>query len=227
MFGKTFRILSLAVALGIGAPLLAHAGMYARHADSITPSMVASEPASTPAPAATLTAEEAADLVFMREEEKLARDLYITFDEKWGGTTFAQIATSEQRHMNAILRKLVKYRLPDPAAGNAIGEFTADELQALYDELRDEGLASELAALQVGGFVEEIDIVDNMDAAAAATQEDLVRVYEALTCVSRNHLRAFAGRIVALTGQPYAAQFLPQAEVDAILAQPYEQCGWR
>jgi len=227
MFGKTFHILSLAVALGIGTPLLAHAGMYSRHADSITPSVVTSHPMSKSASTATLTAEEAADLVFMREEEKLARDLYITFDEQWGGTTFAQIATSEQRHMNAILRKLVKYQLPDPAAGNEIGEFTADELQALYDELRDEGLVSELAALKVGGFVEEIDIVDNMEAAATATLPDLDRVYDALTCGSRNHLRAFAGRIVALTGQPYDAQFLPQDEVDAILAEPYEQCGRR
>ena len=129
--------------------------------------------------------------------------------------------------MNAILRKLVKYQLPDPAAGNEIGEFTADELQTLYDELRDEGLVSELAALKVGGFVEEIDIVDNMQAATTSTLEDLDRVYDALTCGSRNHLRAFAGRIVALTGQPYDAQFLPQDEVDAILAEPYEQCGRR
>jgi hypothetical protein len=225
MFGKIFRILSLAVALGIGAPLLAQAGMYGRHAGSITPSIMGGH--SLSAADATLTVDEATVLVFMREEEKLARDLYLNFDEQFGGTTFAQIASSEQRHMDAILRKLTRYQLPDPAAGNAIGEFSDDELQALYDDLLDEGTASELAALTVGGFVEEFDIVDNMEAGAAATQEDLQRVYEALTCGSRNHLRAFAGRIVALTGQPYVAQYLTQAEVDAILQQAYEQCGWR
>jgi hypothetical protein len=227
MFGKTLRILSLALALGIATPLLAHAGMYARHADSITPATATTPPLPMQASGATLTEAEASDLVFMREEEKLARDLYITFDELWGGTTFALIATSEQRHLNAILRKLVKYDLPDPAAGKGIGEFTSDEVQALYDELLEDGLVSELAALKVGGYVEEIDIVDNLEAAAAATREDLDRVYEALTCGSRNHLRAFAGRIVALTGQSYAAQYLPQAEVDAILAQPFEHCGRR
>lgn len=225
MFGKTFRILSLAIALGIGTPLLADAGMYARHADSITPSMLTEHPLYVAG--AALTDGEAADLVFMREEEKLARDLYLNFEETWGGTTFALIAGSEQRHMDAILRKLAKYQLPDPAAGNPIGEFTNDDVQALYDQLLGDGLASELAALKVGGFVEELDILDNMEAAAAATKEDLVRVYEALTCGSRNHLRAFAGRIVALTGLPYEAQYLPQADVDAILQQPYEQCGWR
>lgn len=225
MFGKTFRILSLAVALGIGMPLLAHAGMAARHGESMAPTTTHAQPRA--AAGATLTLDEVADLVLMREEEKLARDLYLTFDEKWGGTTFASIASSEQRHMDAILRKLVKYQLPDPAAGNAIGEFTDDGLQTLYEKLLGDGLASELAALKVGGFVEEFDIVDNTEAAATATLEDLDRVYEALTCGSRNHLRAFAGRIVTLTGQPYVAQFLTQAEVDAILQQPYERCGLR
>jgi hypothetical protein len=140
MFGKIFRILSLAVALGIGAPLLAQAGMYGRHAGSITPSMMGGH--SLSAADATLTVDEATVLVFMREEEKLARDLYLSFDEQFGGTTFAQIASSEQRHMDAILRKLTRYQLPDPAAGNAIGEFSDDELQALYDDLLEEGTAS-------------------------------------------------------------------------------------
>lgn len=225
MFGKTFRILSLAVALGIGTPMLAHAGMSARHADAITPSMVSALPLHVAG--AAVSADEVADLVFMREEEKLARDLYLSFEEAWGETTFAQIASSEQRHMDTILRKLVKYQLPDPAAGNAIGEFTDDTIQTLYDQLLADGLANALAALKVGGFVEELDILDNMEAAAAATQADLVRVYEALTCGSRNHLRAFAGRIVSLTRLPYEAQYLPQATVDAILQQPYEKCGSR
>jgi len=224
MLGKTVRILGLAIALGIGTPMLAGAGMYGPHAGS-GPSMGGAH--SMAVASATLTDEEVADLLFMREEEKLARDLYLNFDEQWGGTTFASIASSEQRHMNAILRKLVKYQLPDPAAGNAIGEFTDGELQTLHDDLLDEGMESELAALMVGGYVEELDIVDNTEAGEAATQQDLKRVYEALTCGSRNHLRAFAGRIFTLTGVPYVAQYLTQQEVNAILLQPYEQCGWR
>ncbi len=87
MFGKTLRILSLALALGIATPLLAHAGMYARHADSITPATATTPPLPMQAWGATLTEAEASDLVFMREEEKLARDLYITFDELWGAAS--------------------------------------------------------------------------------------------------------------------------------------------
>jgi hypothetical protein len=224
MFGKAFRILTIAAALGIGTALPAQAGMYARHAESITPSINVAQPPA--AASVSLSAEEVADLTFMREEEKLARDLYLAFDEQWGGTTFGLIAGAEQRHMNAILRLLVKYQLPDPAAGNLIGEFSDMDIQAMHDEFLADGLASELAALNVGGLVEEIDIADNIEAASGATQENLVRVYEALTCGSRNHLRAFAGRIVALTGVPYVAQFLPQADVDAIVQQPFERCGW-
>jgi hypothetical protein len=225
MFGKTFRILSLAVVLGIGTPLLAHAGMNGRQANSATPFMAMGHPLAVAS--ATLTKDEASDLVFMREEEKLARDLYLTFDEKWGDATFSQIASSEQRHMDAILRKLIKYHLADPAAGIPIGTFNNKEVQVLYDELLQNGSQSLLAALKVGGFVEELDIEDNMQAAERATLGDLDRVYEALTCGSRNHLRTFASRISGLTGLRYVAQYLPQAQVDTILQLPYEQCGWR
>ncbi len=35
--------------------------------------------------------------------------------------------------MNALLKLLKKYDLPDPAANTAIGEFTNPALQTLYD----------------------------------------------------------------------------------------------
>ena len=63
----------------------------------------------------TLSADEQADLLFMREEEKLARDTYLTFYEQYETlTVFSNIASSEQMHMNAILKLLKKYKLPDP-----------------------------------------------------------------------------------------------------------------
>ena len=80
-------------------------------------------------------------MLFMREEEKLARDVYLTLYDAWGLTPFASIAVSEQSHMNAMLL-LLKYRLPDPAAGKPIGEFTDPDLQALYDTLIARGLGS-------------------------------------------------------------------------------------
>ena len=56
-------------------------------------------------------------MLFMREEEKLARDVYLTLYDAWRLAPFANISVSEQKHMNAMLLLLRKYGLPDPAAG--------------------------------------------------------------------------------------------------------------
>ena len=172
-----------------------------------------------------LSAEEEADLLFMREEEKLARDTYLTLYEVWGFTVFSNIASSEQSHMDAILRLLKKYKLPDPAAGNEIGEFTDEELQDLYDFLIAAGKESPLAALKVGGLIEETDMEDIKAAIERSGKADIDAVYESLLCGSRNHLRSFARNIEALTQDPYMAQLLEQEEVDEILESPMEKCG--
>lgn len=172
-----------------------------------------------------LTAEESEDLLFMREEEKLARDTYLRLYERWSLTTLANIAVSEQRHMDSMLDLLEKYGLPDPAARNPVGVFTNPTLQSLYDDLVAQGTEAPVNALLVGGVIEETDMRDIMAAMAAATRKDIDKVYENLLCGSRNHLRAFAGSIEALTGQAYIAQILSQAEVDAIVDAPDELCG--
>jgi len=166
----------------------------------------------------TLTPREQADLLFMREEEKLARDVYLTLHDLWGHQTFANIALSEQRHMDAVLNLLLKYGLDDPAAGTMIGEFTNRDLQSLYDELIAKGRLSAFDALQVGGIIEETDVQDLVDAIATARLPDIDRVYGNLLNGSYNHLRAFATSIEAMTGVPYEAQVIAQADVDAILA---------
>lgn len=165
----------------------------------------------------TLTADEKADLIFMREEEKLARDVYLTLHDIWGTTVFANIATSEQQHMDAILGLLITYKLPDPTVGKMVGEFVNAELQALYNTLIERGKRSALDALLVGGIIEETDIVDLNAAIATARPSNIDKVYTNLLNGSYNHLRAFASNIEALTGQPYQAQVVSQEIVDSIL----------
>ena len=63
-----------------------------------------------------LSEEEKTDLTFMREEEKLARDTYLTLYEVWDLAIFSNIASSEQTHKEALPTLLKKYNLPDPAA---------------------------------------------------------------------------------------------------------------
>lgn len=186
---------------------------------------VPAEAAGRPQPVSTLSSLEKQDLTFMREEEKLARDVYLALYEQWGLTPFANISSSEQRHMDALLQLLRKYRLPDPAAGLVSGEFANKDLQALYDTLIARGLRSDVEALQVSGVIEETDILDLQDAMARADNTDIDTVYGRLQCGSRNHLRAFARVLKAITGQDYSAQVMAQTDVDAILAAPHEQCG--
>lgn len=50
------------------------------------------------------------DLLYMREEEKLARDVYITLYEKWGIPVFNNISNRESDHNDLIqaYEKLMK-----------------------------------------------------------------------------------------------------------------------
>ncbi|MCF7982813.1 MAG: DUF2202 domain-containing protein [Thiohalocapsa sp.] len=172
----------------------------------------------------TLDDAEAAALLFMREEEKLARDVYTMMDDAWNAALFVNIATSEQRHMDSVKRLLDRYALPDPALEDAVGYFSDASLQALYDELLSRGEGSYLDALQVGGLIEEVDIEDLADAIAATDNTDLRTLYDNLMRGSRNHLRAFAAEIERM-GVPYEAQHLEQADVDAIIDSPMERGG--
>lgn len=91
-----------------------------------------------------LTAETAyaESLIFMREEEKLARDVYLSLYAEWGQPIFQNISSSEQQHMDAVLVLLNNYGIEDPVTSLAVGEFTNEMLAALYDDLMAHGTAS-------------------------------------------------------------------------------------
>ncbi len=170
-----------------------------------------------PAPVPTLTDDEAADLLFMREEEKLARDVYITLYAEWGVRVFDNISQSEQTHMDKILDLLVKYGRSDPALG--FGEFADEELQWLYDDLIATGMVSRVEALYVGALIEEVDMEDIVHAMERTDKADILTVYGNLLAGSENHLNAFVRNIEAITGETYVAQWITQEEVDAILGR--------
>ena len=166
----------------------------------------------------SLSQIEADTLNFMREEEKLARDVYLVMFTYWSSKTFTNIAESEQTHMDAIKKLLDKYGLPDPADPQ-IGVFNDTELQQLYDDLVVQGANSKLDALMVGALIEEVDIEDLQTAIDQTDKQDLDRVYGNLMSGSENHLRAFVSQIELLSGEDYEAQYLPHEVVDAILAE--------
>ncbi len=140
--------------------------------------------------ASALTADEASAILFMKQEEKLARDVYTALHAQWGAVVFKNIAASEQQHMNAVDGLIVRYRLKDNTPANA-GEFTYPELQELYDTLVADGGISLKDALEAGVTIEEADIGD-LRAAIAATRERPIRnVFGNLLKGSLNHLAAF------------------------------------
>ncbi|MCV7317471.1 DUF2202 domain-containing protein [Mycolicibacillus parakoreensis] len=134
---------------------------------------------------------ERADLVLMREEERLARDLYRRFHQAWGVPVFDNIAASEQRHHDAIGRLLDRYGVPDPSAGQPAGVYAEADLQNAYDRWLARGLSSVEEAYAVGVELETGDIADLTAAAEDSEKADIHRVYENLRAASENHLRAF------------------------------------
>lgn len=172
-------------------------------------------------PIEVISNEETASLIFMREEEKLARDVYITMINKWGSKIFTNISTSEQTHMDAILMLLNKYKIPDPVGTNGVGVFNNSTLQTLYNQLVADGNTSVLNALKVGATIEDLDIFDLTNALTTIDNQDIRLVYSMLTKGSRNHLRSFYGNILKVGGT-YTPQYISQAEFDAIINSDME-----
>ena len=169
-----------------------------------------------------LTAEEEAGLIFMREEEKLAHDVYIKLYETWGRQVFNNIAASEQTHTEAVLLLLERYNLQDPVGDNGVGVFENADLQLLYDQLVARGNQSMEEAFRVGAAIEEIDILDLQDQLTnVVDNQDITLIYESLQKGSRNHLRAFV-RNMDNIGITYAPEYLSQAEYDVIIAGDME-----
>lgn len=137
-----------------------------------------------------LSDAEVASLKWLREEEKLARDVYLELNAYWPAKIFLSIADSEQSHFDAIGRKLVLYGIADPALPG-IGVFSDPELQALHDELLAIGMPSSTAALGVGVTIEETDIEDLEAAIDGTDSRPLTQTYEHLMSGSERHLQSF------------------------------------
>tara|TARA_Y100000310_G_scaffold298681_1_gene332841 strand:- start:20665 stop:21303 length:639 start_codon:yes stop_codon:yes gene_type:complete len=168
-------------------------------------------------PAEELSELEGNALIFMREEEKLARDVYDQLYAKWGVKIFDKISSSEQSHMDAVLRLLDKYELEDPVASDIPGSFVNEDLSNLYSTLTQLGENSLTEALQVGAAIEEIDILDlQRELEQTVDNRDIQLVFENLMKGSKNHLRSFVKNLDNL-GVAYVPQFLSEEDYQAIM----------
>ncbi len=176
------------------------------------------------APATSLTKEEREGLLFMREEEKLALDVYVVLAKRWGSRPFGNIAQAEQTHMSAVKGLLDQYGLPDPSANLKPGKFNNKELQKMHDDLVRTGSLSRTEALKVGATIEDMDLFDLARWAKLTDKPDILAFYERLAAGSRNHLRAFT-RNLRNAGITYKPRFINQDSYDKIVGSGPERGG--
>ena len=208
---KTGRAFLLAAALAGSGPILA-----ACAGDSTD---AATEPATADlvlaATSQTVDQADIDNLLFMRQEEKLAADVYNVLYDQWGLRPFANIEQAELTHQAEVSAVLASLGIEDPIDALAPGEFIDPALQDLYDDLVERGMISAQEALMVGALIEEVDIADLRQRASEVPEIDAL--YARLEAGSNNHLRAFVRSLEGF-GVEYDAQVLETADVAAIVA---------
>ncbi len=184
------------------------------------------EDASAPADGGSAGCEGALarDLCFLREEEKLARDVYTVLFAETGIAVFDSISRSEQNHTDAVAALLAARSIPDPVTDDSVGVFLDPVIAGLYEALTAEGRMGDVAALRVGATIEDLDLRDIREMSARTTEPAALDLYATLSCGSRNHMRSFASQLEA-RGESYTAAYISAAELSAILASPREMCG--
>ncbi len=170
----------------------------------------------------TLSAAEEAEVLYLREEEKLARDVYLTLAERWQLPIFSNIARAEQKHMELVFRLIEIYGLIDPVTDDTVGVFSNPDFTFLYDGFIVDGDESLIAALIVGATIEDMDLADLYELMEFTDNRHILLVAHNLAKGSRNHLRAFI-RALEAQGETYTPQYLDQETFDAILAADMER----
>jgi len=171
-----------------------------------------------------LSTEEQMDLSFLREEEKLARDVYLYNYQLYGATIFSNIASSEQTHMDKVLELLELAALEDSMTSNEIGSFENEDLALLYTQLTQQSATSLEEALKVGALIEDLDIADIETMIEHTTNSALLSVYSNLVCGSKNHIRAYSRNIEA-AGESYTPQYISAEYYTLILSETSGGCG--
>ena len=170
----------------------------------------------------TISQKDADTLLFILEEEKLARDTYEFLDKTWGLNQFANIKKSEQTHIDAIENLLKQNEISYTILPE--GVFSNDELQAHYNTFKVDGVKSVIDALKIGATIEDLDIKDLEDFVLETENAQIINVYQSLQCGSRNHLRSFMNGLDK-NGGTYTPQFITQDEFNSIVNSSNEQCN--
>lgn len=168
----------------------------------------------------SISQTEIDSIIWMREEEKLAKDVYTTLGQVWGLNIFTNISTAEQSHTDSVKTLIDRYELIDPIKEETIGVFQNETFSKLYQDLVKQGSISLVEALKVGALIEELDIKDLQE--RTTTTADIDLVFQNLERGSRNHLRAFT-RQLSQQGETYVPIYISQSEFDEITSSEIER----
>ncbi|MEN8186038.1 MAG: DUF2202 domain-containing protein [Bacteroidota bacterium] len=171
----------------------------------------------------SLSNQEIEDLQFLKEEEKLARDVYLFSYDLYGQNIFKNIANSEQMHMNSVSLIIGKYNIEDMSFEER-GKFSNEVLQQLYNELINLSEKSLEDALIVGATIEDLDINDLNNFILNTNRVDIAEMYQKLNCGSRNHIRSYTINLTNL-GVIYSPQYISVDEYNAIVSGFREKCN--
>jgi len=175
-----------------GMALLLGAGLAGT---AIAATQAGSTGAAVPAATAVTDDTRAADLSYSRDEERMARDLYMLFGQTYGAAIFNRIAASEQQHFDAVGALLTSYAIADPAVGQPAGTYADADVQKLYDQWKAQGLTSVQDAYAVGVVLEQTDIADLQGMLARNSEADVQRVFTHLLAGSQHHLDGFTNAV--------------------------------
>jgi hypothetical protein len=168
-----------------------------------------------------LTDSEMASLLKMKEEEKLARDVYTVLYQKWGSKIFSNISAAENNHLNAVVLLLTTYGVADVSTGEA-GVFEDIAVQTLYNDLVAKATVSIEEAYKTGALIEEMDIKDLIESLSTTTNGNVILLFDNLLKGSRNHLRAFNRQLTTL-GIVYTPIYISQTDYDLIINSSMEK----
>lgn len=168
-------------------------------------------------PKEAVSQAEKEGLILMRQEEKLARDVYARLYDIWKLKTFANISKSEQQHMDAVKELLERYSIADPVKSDTRGVYNDPKMTKLYKDLTAQGAKSLKDALIVGATIEDLDIHDLDKLLNESDNKDIDFVYTNLKKGSENHIRSFT-RQLEREGATYKPRYISQKQYDEILS---------
>ncbi len=160
-----------------------------------------------------LTEDEKLAIIHMREEEKMARDIYRELSKTTKSKAFVNIPVSENRHMDVFDQLIDRYDLEDPVKDESEqGVFTNTKFTKLYKELTEKGKKSDKDAFEVGAMVEDINMANLIKYGNVTDKKDLKLAYSTLLKQSKHHMSAFY-RNLKRVGGDFNPKYITEAQL--------------